>query len=199
MTEPGLRWAPRSFLGVPNSLTPVVVDGPNMRLTTDGLMVTACSITLDTLVPPLRFDLYDSLLIEDRNGKDLYPVAKMPINGGSGMESFSVPEGEISQVAIVLKDSSLQALKGKIGVMVFIYKVEDGVTYAHRGDSCFFLNYYNTPRVASLAEQKRDFEAQRSKPEYQEGDEYLKSIQGRTRYVGAAGTWNYEPRVWCID
>lgn len=81
--------------------------------------------------------------------------------------------------------------------MVFVYKVEDGVTYAHRGDSANLLSPMLRKRKIHGGREAVS-KSQRNGANLAKGEEFVKTTRGREVYGAVRGGWD-EERAWCID
>ena len=157
-------------------------------------------LVLESVTFPLRFEISRFVVVEDQDGKEVYGLnrpKRYRDASGKRPDIFNVPEGEFMQMAVLPKDAVHEDAGGECTV-VFVYKEEDGVTYARRGDSAivFLADASSDAAIAEIQERMRE---RRQDPAVREGEEYVWDIDGCDMYGAATGVWDVEERTWCID
>ncbi|OJD35959.1 het domain protein [Diplodia corticola] len=188
MGEAGWRWAPRSFLGVPNAGNGVVLGTEGTaRVTAEGLRTVAHGFDLDGLVCPLRRGV---LRLREKGSGAVYSLIKQAplLRGGAEQfeQAWTVPDGEFMRIALVVEDREI-GRGGKYCCMVFVWKEEDEVAYARRGDAGFI-----TSRDVAV-----DWESDGSSDE--EAEACFEDPWSNDIYAEVTGTLQKEPQAWCID
>ncbi|KAJ7275446.1 hypothetical protein B0H12DRAFT_1087365 [Mycena haematopus] len=185
MGEVGWGWAPRSFLGVPNAGNGVVLGTEGTaRVTREGLRTVAHGFDLDGLVFPLRHDV---LRIREKGSGEVYSlIGQAPLLREQVEHDWTVPDGEFTRIALVVEDREI-GRRGKYCCMVFVWKEEDEVTFARRGDAGFI----------STRDIVVDWESDESSD--QKADTSFEDSWGSEVYLEITGTLQKEPQAWCVD
>ncbi|KAL0581596.1 hypothetical protein V5O48_000412 [Marasmius crinis-equi] len=188
MEEVGFRWAPRTFLGIPNAGNNVVLGTEGTAwVTPEGLRTKAWGMEVVGLLWRQE-GIPDVLRIRDGKTGQVYSVIRQaPLLRGEKEEvgikqGFGVPEGGFGRVVLVLEDGEV----GRAGmncVMVFVWKEEGGVLYAWRGDPAFITT--------------RDVNVDREDDE-EAADNFEDACSGEMDFKVTA-TLSEKPQTWCID
>ncbi|KAL0572045.1 hypothetical protein V5O48_009923, partial [Marasmius crinis-equi] len=140
MEEVGFRWAPRTFLGISdagNESSVTLGTEGTAWATPEGLRTEAWGLEVVGL-PSRREGNSGVLRVQDRKTGEVYSVFKLgPVLRGEKREvierGFGVPEGEFGRVMLLLEGGEVRSRRMHC-VMVFVWKEEEEVIYARRGD-----------------------------------------------------------------
>ncbi|KAB2570429.1 hypothetical protein DBV05_g10909 [Lasiodiplodia theobromae] len=206
MEDPGFRWAPRSFMGINNPDYIATFDDRDAKITPRGLIIKAPGLILDNLPSQLKHDIHLYLIIEDRNGK-MYHMVKhdwLPDRDGEEPNVFTVATPDYTHIALLCEANISDPERFDLfteSIMVFIYEVADGVTYARRGDSGMLScqSAHAEDSLVSYIKRDPNLDAQEDVPKLEHAKEYLVHLGGRNMYAASYGTWDKEERLWCID
>ncbi|KAB2569233.1 hypothetical protein DBV05_g12091 [Lasiodiplodia theobromae] len=205
LTDPGLRWAPKSFLQAHRKLVPDLKKNspPSAVVTARGLKAQVYCIKLSGLKLPLQHPFCDICMISDQDGNWEYVLSGFtpPLPDEDGLARFSVPEDTYSWAAILatepLQDAAVEGQSPM--VMAFVYAEEDGIIYARRGIAGFIYHLEHFKRhlgqdgfVEALA---TGLAGPPNKNKSMEGNNHL--LQGS--YVAVVGTRVESLQTWCID
>jgi hypothetical protein len=206
LSNPGFRWAPRTFLGIIINFTlkgetSKITNGPQASLTLRGLTVQFPGIKFHPIsrsIPIARIFWVDDKEAGDVD-KQIYHVTG---SFGSPRRTFQIPTyADPTRIALIISDS-----KGDTSTwhswctMVFIREEIDGVLYVHRGESAH-MKFADTsssirqPQITSSQYKEGPLQVESSNKNQDEMGHYI--VNGQ--YTGIQGKRLNDQQVWCVD
>lgn len=204
MQEEGFRWAPKTFLGTGSRwLDAGSVRGrPQAIPTPVGLFVDAYAIELENLSSPLLNPINDLVWIRGRDDSWIYFFSKSEdLCLMQNSRLCFVPKESFDRIVLLTTQhiSDQKGLYLTSTVMAFVYREENGVTYARRGDSGDIIKA-DHPR----------FEGEFKQRMMRKRDSMLSTEAATTsqkighclldnQYGAIIGEWSSKRQTWCID
>lgn len=203
LQDVGFRWAPKTFLGTGSPwLDAGSVRGrPQAIPTPAGLFVNAYAIEIEDMEFPLSHPIDDLVWIRGRDGRWNYFLSKFEVLCyAQNSLLFSIPKGNFSRIALLTSDhiSDQSSLPSTTIVMVFVYREENGVTYARRGDSGLIIKA-DHPRFTGGLKQRM---LNRRNSMLSAGATNTSKIGHslhENKYGAIVGEWSSRQQAWCID
>jgi hypothetical protein len=206
LSNPGFRWAPRTFLGIVINFTldretSKTTNGPQASLTLRGLKVQFPGIKFHPTsrsIPIARI-----FWVNDKEAGDVdKQIYQVTGRFGSPRQTFQTPTyADPTRMALIISESKDEtSTLVSWCTMVFIREEIDGVLYVHRGESAY-INFADTsssnrqPQIASSQYKEGPLQEETSNKIQDEMGHYI--VNGQ--YSGIQGKRLNDQQVWCVD